>query len=266
MAAPNRLELSAPLKQRCFEVLRGALKLEEFWPGMHAAEALTLSGHADEVQAALSDKLTKETDVLRRVGLARELARSGDRGKTKVLFEILASGAPKGPVHAAESLYKVKEIGDGKLLGEAVAQERNSDLQMMAAGALAQSGNKEALALIRKRLGGDNVDAKMSAAWFLAFLGNDGDRTQLTKNMQEGKNEMERCFPALALARLGDAGGKAQLAKNLSAEDPVVRALSAEFAGHCRATDLASSLERMLDDKVLDVRVRAAQALLMLSR
>ena len=33
---------------------RAALKSDEFWPAMHAAEALTLAGKTDEVRAALA--------------------------------------------------------------------------------------------------------------------------------------------------------------------------------------------------------------------
>jgi hypothetical protein len=52
-------------------------------------------------------------------------------------------------VHAAESLFKVGEVGDGKLLRLALA-ECDPILRMMAAGALAKRGDAAALALVRK--------------------------------------------------------------------------------------------------------------------
>src|SRR5207302_380893 len=81
------LSLTPERRRRCLEVLRQALKGDEFWPAMHAAEALTQAGHGDEIRAALAGRLKTERDARKRCGLARELVRAGDRASVAVLLE-----------------------------------------------------------------------------------------------------------------------------------------------------------------------------------
>ena len=88
-------------------VLREGLRSDEFWPAMHAAEAMTLARMGDEVIAYLQPKLAEEKDDQRRCGLARELVRAGQVEYAEVMFDILRGDDPHGHVHAAESLFKV---------------------------------------------------------------------------------------------------------------------------------------------------------------
>src|SRR5262249_59020324 len=104
------------LRRRCLDVLRQALKGDEFWPAMHAAEALTQAGQGAEVRTALADRLKTERDPRMRCGLARELVRAVDRTRVAVLLEILGEPERRAQVHAADSLYTVAEIGDRELL------------------------------------------------------------------------------------------------------------------------------------------------------
>src|SRR5262245_17693172 len=108
---PALLDLDEPTRNRCLGVLRAGLGSDEFWPAMHAAEALTLAGHGAEVRAALAPRLPGEGDDQRRCGLARELVRSGDLAPTRVMIDILAGANPHGHVHACESLFKVWQVG-----------------------------------------------------------------------------------------------------------------------------------------------------------
>src|SRR5262245_16429086 len=86
-AAADPTPLPPELRERCEKVLRDGLKSDEFWPAMHAAEALTIAGHGHDVLAALAKR--SETDDQKRCGLAREAVRAGDRTKLAILFEIL---------------------------------------------------------------------------------------------------------------------------------------------------------------------------------
>ncbi|MBA4182379.1 MAG: hypothetical protein C0506_17495, partial [Anaerolinea sp.] len=63
-------------KDRCIALLRGGLASEEFWPAMHAAEALTLAEEGESVVKGLRPRLPLETNDQRRCGLARELVRA----------------------------------------------------------------------------------------------------------------------------------------------------------------------------------------------
>lgn len=84
---------------------------------MHAAgRALTLAGQQAHVVQVLTPKLKTEADPQRRCGLNRELLRTGDRLRLPEMWAILADEQSTGRIHAAESLYKLGEVGDGRLL------------------------------------------------------------------------------------------------------------------------------------------------------
>ncbi|HAH48796.1 MAG TPA: sialidase, partial [Planctomycetaceae bacterium] len=68
--APS-IKLSPETEKRCLEVLREAINSDEFWPSMHAAEALTLAGKGDEVRQIIAPQLKTEKDDQHRCGLAR---------------------------------------------------------------------------------------------------------------------------------------------------------------------------------------------------
>src|SRR3954470_25010119 len=148
--ARSGLVLDEGTRCRCLAVLRAGLGSGEFWPGMHAAEALSLAGCGDEVRAAIAPRLPTEPDDQRRCGLARELVRAGDLASTRVLLDVLAKADPHGHVHACESLFKVWQVGDGVLLRRALAGAETPSLEIMAAAALARWGNPEALGSIRR--------------------------------------------------------------------------------------------------------------------
>lgn len=258
--------LDKDLSNRCLRVLRSALVGDEFWPAMHAAEALTVAGHTAEVQTALTPRLLREQDDRCRCGLARELVRSGDRSKTVEILAVLAKPESYGHTHAAESLYKVGEVGDGQLLRKAMATESNVPLRIMAAAALARQGNRDAAQFLRCQLSADGREPKQLAVWALARLGNLSDIPALRSILRTDADAVTRGNAAAALAMLGDEVGRKALAGDLDHSDPEIRSNAAEIAGHCRATNLASHLARLLDDPNLDVRVRAAGALLEISQ
>jgi sialidase-1 len=258
-------QLSAELRAECLSVLRAALAGDEFWPAMHAAEGLTLAGQGAEVRQALLPRLRTETDHQRRCGLAREITRTGDRTVLGELWKILADEDSNGRVHAAESLYKIAEIGDGRLLREALAQDENLRLKLMAAAALGRAGNPAAIARVRGELVHDDREIRKIAAWILGLVGDEQDVAPLKKLLAAETEPLAKAYFVNALACLGDAGGRAQLGKNLSALDPAVRTYSADFAGYSRAAEFRPRLVEMLRDENVDSRVRAAQSLIALS-
>ena len=258
-------QLSAETREDCLVVLREALAGDEFWPAMHAAEALTLAGHGDEVRAALQPRLKTEADHQRRCGLAREIARTGDRPVLGELWKILADEESNGRVHAAESLYKIAEVGDGKLLRSALAQNDNLKLTLMAAAALGRAGNPAAIERVRKELSHDDLEIRKIAAWILGLIGGRQDIEPIKKLLAAETDPLAQAYFINALACLGDADSRVQLRKNLSAEDPAVRTYSADFAGYARAVEFRPRLIEMLQDENVDARVRAAQSLIALS-
>lgn len=250
---------------RCLELLRAGLGSDEFWPLMHAAEALTLAGQGQEVRAALAPRLPLEKDDQHRCGLARELVRAGDRAKAAVLLKILAKADTYGHTHAAESLYKVAESGDGQLLRRALGAP-SVKTQLMAAAALARAGDQQVLQSVRRALSSEDREARRIAAWILTRLGDKSDIPQLKANAQREADPVDKVYAEHALAGLGDAAGLAALKNNLRNDNLEIRTYAAEIVGYCRAKELHAELVRLLDDPVLDVRIRAAQSLIVLGQ
>lgn len=265
------MPLAPELRERCRDVLqRGFKSIDDsptsFWPAMHAAEALTLAGQGADVVALLKERLPKEADHQRRCGLAREIVRAGQREPLDVLFHTLGDEQSNGRVHAAESLYKVGELRDGKLMRAAFEQKENIRLQLMAAAALGRQGDESAMKRLRKMLGSEDREMRKICGWVLGLIGDASDVEPLKKTLAAETDELARAYFVNALACLGDATARMSLGKNLTSNDPAIRTYSAEFAGYSRAVEFRPQLIKMLDDDNVDTRVRAAQALVMLSQ
>ncbi len=252
------------LRERCLAVLRAGLASDEFWPAMHAAEALTIAGRGEEVLGALAKRTA--ADDQQRCGLAREAVRAGDKSQAKVLLEILEKAESNGHTHAAESLFKVGMIGNGKGLRAAMAQDDDRKLKLMAAAALARGGDAGALDIVRPSLTHEDRETRKVAAWILGQIGGEKDVPNLSKALAAEDEPLARAYLINALACLGDPQGRKQLGLNLASDDAAVRTYSADFAGHARAAEHRDQLVRLLDDSTLDVRVRAAQSILMLAK
>lgn len=271
LAAPAKvqspaIELDTKTADQCLAILREALDSGEFWPAMHAAEALTLAGHGPEVIEALAPRLPEETDGQHRCGLARELVRAGDRSKAQVMLNLLARDDPYAHVHACESLYKVNEVGDGELLRDAFADRDSGSKAIMAAAALGRWGNGEAMAFLREQVQSPDVDTARIAAWALARIGDASDIPAIREGEERAADPVKKSFFTNALAALGDPAGTRQLLDNLTHGETAVRTYAAVFAGEIGLTDAKGDLIRLLDDDNLDTRVRAAQALLVMAR
>ena len=264
-AVTEPLAITPELRAKCLDILRKGMHSDEFWPSMHAAEALSLAGRGADVQEFLGPKVKTETDDQHRCGLAREMARAGDRSKVAVMLEILAKKDPYGHVSAAESLYKVAGIGDGRLLRQALTRQENTTLRLMAAAALGRCGSPAAMKFLREKLTDEDPEVSRLAAWVLGRIGDAADVPQLQRNVKRAEDPLTRCYNQHALAALGDPQGQEALKRNLSDEDSAIRTYAATFAGEIRMSSVADQLTGLLDDEAIDVRIRAAQSLLVLS-
>ena len=255
--------LESALKDRCLAVLRAGLASDEFWPAMHAAESLTIAGRGEEVLASLAKRTP--ADDQQRCGLAREAVRAGDKSQAEVLLAILAKPGSNGHTHAAESLFKVGQIGDGKGLKAAAAQDDDRKLKLMAAAALARGGDAKAQSMVRPYLAHEDRETRKVAAWILGQIGSWDDVAALHKALAAEDEPLARAYLVNALACLGDEPARKRLGQNLGSDNPAVRTYAADFAGHVRAAEHRDQLIKLLDDQALDVRIRAAQSLIMLS-
>lgn len=264
MSGEMDVKLQPEVRERCLTVLREGLKADEFWPAMHAAEALTYAGQTEEVLAALAKRTA--ADDQQRCGLAREAVRAGDNAKASILLTILADDKSIGRVHAAESLFKVNEIGDGQALRTAAAQDENLKLKLMAAAALARGSNPSALEMIRKFVAHDDFEVRKIAVWILGQIGEKSDITAIRQCLEKEQDELARAYCVNALACLGDLDAQKSLIANLSSSNAAVKTYAADFAGHARASGARDKLLELLDNETLDVRVRAAQSLILLAK
>lgn len=262
LLAQSQAALDTATEARCLAILRAGLRSDEFWPAMHAAEALSLAGKGSEVLEALSGRAA--LDDQQQCGLAREAVRAGDRSKIHTLLEILVKPGSNGHTHAAESLFKVAEVGDGSGLRAAMAQSDDLKKKLMAAAALARGGHPAALDIVRPFTAHDDIEVRKSAVWILGQLGSSDDIPRL-REAAKTEDSLARAYGDHALACLGDEAGRQALIENLRSVIPAVRTYAAEFAGYCRAMEARPDLLKLLNDDTLDVRVRSAQSLIVLS-
>lgn len=264
----TRMKLAQATEGKAITVLREGLRVtgeENFWISMHAAEGLTLGGLGNEVIEYLEPKLATESDAQRLCGLARELVRAGKREHVAVMTEVLSRPDSYGHTHAAESLYKVNEVGDEAIMRERFEKGGDIKLRLMAAAALARQGDEKALAFIRESRDGADPDGLMISAWILGIIGDGSDIEPLRKRLADASTPVIHGYVVNALAVLGDPEGLALLARDLEDPDPAIRTY-ATFAGDAKAYSTQPLLEAMLDDPFQDARVRAAQTLLQLSQ
>ncbi len=260
------ITLSPQQRAACLEVLKQGLAGDAFWPAMHAAEGLIDGGQPRLAVPMLRARLAKETDDRHRCGLARELVRAGDRRAAGIMLEILGSPTSNGRTHAAESLYKVNEIGDGRQFRRLLEDDSDPRRQLMVAAALTRWGNPAALTLIRRRLERSRSDELIRiSAWILARVGDATDIPRLQAARSRSQDALVRAYIDHALALLGDDPGKQRLLENLRSEDGAIRTYAATFAGEVRDPRYHRRLLEMLKDPVLDARIRAAHSLLQMS-
>lgn len=253
-------------RSRSLEVLRTGLQADPFWPSMHAAEALTLAGYAEEVIPRLTMRLKVEQDAQHRCGLARELYRAGDESSLPVLFEVLASEDPYGHGHACESLFKINQIGDGQLLKRHRDEADQPIKQMLAAAALARRGDEASLRMIRDQLPNEDDNVARIAAWLLSVVGDATDRSPLRQRLGMVELPDHQIFFIISLATLGEPQARKELTASLTSDDPQVRVYAAEYCGTAKIESAIPRLKALLEDEDLDVRIRAAQSLLVLSQ
>ncbi|MBC7967280.1 MAG: HEAT repeat domain-containing protein, partial [Fuerstia sp.] len=260
-----QITLDSATREKCLSVLRAGLRGEEFWPSIHAAEGLSLEGHGLEVIEYLKPKLKTETDDQKLCGIAREIARAGDRSAIPVMLNILEGENDYGHVHAAESLFKIFEAGDGLAMQRAESRRGNVKLKVMAAGALARCRVPSSIQTVRDVLKYGEPEDYGIAAWVLGQIGDSSDIPRLKAQLPHCPDAATRANFEHALAVLGDADGLQSLQKNLTRTDNAIRTYAATFAGDARATATVDRLKAMLEDPFPDARIRAAQSLLVLA-
>ncbi len=263
----NAAPLDAGLYWRCTDILLDGLDAKEFWPSMHAAAALTETGFGDLVRYRLRPRLPRETDPRRRCGLARELVRAGDRTKTAIMKNILDDPQQKQAyIHAAESLYKVGGGRDAQPELRHALEAGDPVLGLMAAAALVRAGRSDLLPRIRARLRDPSPKVFRIAAWLCGRLADTAAVPALKRLLDRDSDPLSRSFVVNALARLGDPPARRRVLDNLKSTDAGVSTYAATALGTYGAPADIRPLRPLLSDANIDTRIRAAQAILRLTR
>ena len=147
----------------------------------------------------------------------------------------------------------------------AFADNSNTRLQLLSAAALARCGDPKATAFLRHQLKTGEPENARIAGWVLGRIGSVEDIPALQKRRDHSETALQRVFHQNSLVLLGDPAGLRGLADHLSSSDAATRTYGATYAGETRAIQTQSQLIRLLDDTVLDVRIRTAQSLLVLN-
>ena len=119
---------------------------------------------------------------------------------------------------------------------------------------------------MRRELGNEDPDFARIAAWVLGRIGDASDIPKMRARVDDIEEPLPKVYFEHALAALGDRRGLAALERNLSNEDPAIRIYAATFAGDARAMGVKDRLIELLGDENIDVRVRAAQSLIVLAQ
>ncbi len=261
---PGPEPVDAGLYRACIDLLRNALDSNQFWPSMHAAQALTEAGFTALVRYRLTPRLPRETDPNRRCGIARELVRAGETDKTAVLAAVLAgrNSTMDQRVHAAESIYKVNAAAQTAAALRRALDAGNPSLELMAAAALVRAGNSEFMPRIRARLVPGNPKVFRTAAWLAGRFRDPAARPLLQRLAAVKCDPLSHSFVLNALAKLGDPSARRRVLENLGNANAAVRTYAAATLGTYAGPKTLPRLRALLADPNLDARIRAAQAAL----
>ena len=135
----------------------------------------------------------------------------------------------------------------------------------MSAAALFRGGDSAARQTLRDLVNHEDPKEAAIVAWALGQIGDASDIPRLKAQIPRCPDATTRSYFEYALAMLGDPDGVRALLANLSSPEDGIRTYAANFAGEARLVSSAPQLKSLLDDNVADIRIRAAQSLLMLA-
>lgn len=258
--ARGQVEFDPELRLHAVALLRQGMASEDFWPSMHAAEALTAAGFGSCVIYDLKPRLAAEEDDQKRCGLSREIIRAGDLSPLATMTAILKDPNTTAPVHVCESLFKVHQVGNEAAMRAHLGSENTSEV-LMAAAALTRAGDTDEMARIRKHLLPPNDETtRRIAAWILGQIGDKRDWLTIRRLAESAEDPLARAFAWNAVAKLGNDEARELVVANLASEDKTIRTYSAQTLGVCGLPEHLPLLAKALEDENPDTRIRAAEA------
>ncbi len=232
----------------------------------HTADALGLIGATDTV--ALMTKLEKTAPPALKVWYASALARLGDTGAKKRLYNYAKDKDLAVAFKAALTLADTSQPGDKDAIKTLrVLAAKEADLNQIApfAGAviltkLANLKDPQARKILYSVLEAKDEGARLAAAEGLARLGDDGGKKVLQDTLANEASP-NRLVGAVALIPLGDYTGFDFISGKLDDKDIDTRRLALRALGDIGERKSLKALITMMTDKNWSVRISAAAAI-----
>ncbi len=263
---PEPYLLTANQHEKCMEVLREGLHSDEFWASIYAGEALVRNEYSFDVTPLFRERLAEEQDAQKRAAYASVLTRSGDTDALIELQDVLLTNDIEAQILAAQGMFRTASVADAQLLEEAMAEGNDGRLRMFAAAALALVEDANTVDFIRSNLSSEDPINRYTAADIIPVLGTaKKDTLSLLVQQKNEQSEFEQFFTDRALAIFRHNPSRKTLAGFLDHNDPTIRARAAYAMAEAWIVEESDRLYAMLNDPARAVRVRAAQALLILS-
>lgn len=249
-------------QQKCITILQEGLNSDQFWPSIHAAEALATAGYKDEVKGAFTLKLISEKDDRKRCGLARELIRAGEEQYVSILVEIIQKEDEYSHVHAVESLYKTGLVGDVERLKKFELQNSDIKLKLWASAAMAKNGNEDSLKVLRTLLNDQDPLVRSLAAHVLGQLGDMAEIQRIKENYILLKEPINRFLTFSALVYLNRQEATDNFVSFIEYDNDSIKSLAANVVAQNGLIQYESLMLKNLNSPNLDVRIRSAEAIL----
>lgn len=260
---PSSFLLTGNVHQQCIEILREGVQGDEFWPSIHAAEALIREDYGFEATPLLRERMGREQDRRRIAGYARALAAVDQNQSVVALQDILLSDDIEARILAAEAMFRTGIVGDPAILEQATDPSQNGRLRVFAAATLTVTDQADLRTVVREALDSNDPAARYIAADVIPIIGNlEDDAPTLIDKKDLVNSDFENLYFVRALAMFGFDAARKELLSFLKHPDPTIRSRAAFAVAESWSIESSNQLIPLLDDPALAVRVRAAQALL----
>ncbi|MEM8485614.1 MAG: HEAT repeat domain-containing protein [Bacteroidota bacterium] len=260
---PASYLLTGNVHQQCLTILREGVQGDEFWPSIHAAEALIREDYAFEATPLIEARMGSERDRRRIAGYARALALTDYNQGIVALQDILLSDDLEARILAAEAMFRTGLVGDPVILEQATDPSNNGRLRVFAAAALTVTDRANMRDLVREALGSNDPAARYIAADVIPIIGSlEEDVPTLIDKKDLVNSDFENLYFVRALAMFGLESARKELLSFLKHPDPTIRSRAAFSIAEAWYVESSNQLIPLLKDPALAVRVRAAQALL----
>ena len=258
--------LRANVHDKCIATLREALKSDEFWPSVHAAEGLIDAGYSFDAVPVLIEKLASETQSVYRAGLASALIRSGQKEAITILQDILLGSDEIAKEEAVKGMFHLATVADTSVVQHVVRSTGNQVLSIYASALLHVTEKDKKLNEIRDALAADDSAVRVAASDIIPIIGSsDPDTTRLLVNLNNASADLESFYTIRALAMMNHSEARTTLIQFTRHQDPSIRQKAAYALAESWVVEEIDLLYALLEDPSLAVRVRAAHALLILN-